>query len=123
MTDPVIWSASGSTRRVFGAAAVCIVSAVAVRTGEATAEPAPQTYVVTIDQMRFDPPQLTVHMGDRVLWRNKDLVAHTASADAKAFDSQEIVPDGTWRFVARHRGHFPYHCTLHPVMRGELIVQ
>ena len=116
-------SAPASACRVVGAVAVCIVCAAALHKGAAAAEPAPQTYVVTIDQMRFDPPQLTVHVGDRVLWRNKDLVSHTASADAKAFDSHEISPDGTWRFVARHRGHYPYHCTLHPVMRGELIVQ
>lgn len=115
--------ASASMYCVFGAATVCVACVAASHQGAAAAEATPRTYVVTIDQMRFDPPQLTVHLGDRVLWQNKDLVSHTASADAKAFDSHEIGPAGTWRFVARHRGHYAYHCTLHPVMHGELIVQ
>nr|WP_240702547.1 cupredoxin family copper-binding protein [Trinickia terrae] len=87
------------------------------------ADAAPATFVVTIEQMRFDPPVLTVRRGDRVVWVNKDLFPHTASAASKAFDSRSIAPNATWSYVARMPGSFPYGCDFHPTMRGTLIVR
>lgn len=90
-------------------------------------EAAAKTYVIVIEQMRFNPPVLTVHRGDRVMWVNKDLFPHTATAKASAtptaFDSHEIQPDASWSYVARQAGSYPYLCTLHTTMRGTLIVQ
>jgi plastocyanin len=80
-------------------------------------------YVVTIEQMRFNPPTLTVHRGDEVVWVNKDFVAHTASADAKGFDSRSIAPDASWRFRVGTPGRYTYRCIFHPTMHGTLIVE
>lgn len=80
-------------------------------------------YVVTIEQMRFNPPTLTVHRGDEVVWVNKDLVAHTVSTDAKGFDSQSIAPDASWRYKTGASGRYTYRCIFHPTMRGTLIVE
>ncbi|MEM5399805.1 MULTISPECIES: cupredoxin domain-containing protein [Paraburkholderia] len=79
-------------------------------------------YVVAIEQMRFDPPSVTVHAGDSVVWVNKDLVAHTVTAEAKTFDSGSIAPGASWRYVASKRGRHAYSCQFHPVMHGTLIV-
>ncbi|MPW17675.1 copper-binding protein [Paraburkholderia sp. CNPSo 3157] len=81
------------------------------------------TYVVTIEQMRFNPPTLTVHRGDEVVWVNKDLVAHTASTDAKGFDSKSIAPDASWRYKVGKPGRYAYRCIFHPTMHGTLIVE
>lgn len=82
------------------------------------------SYVVTIGQMRFEPPSVTVHAGDSVVWVNKDLVAHTVTADAKTFDSGSIAPGASWRYVvANKRGRHAYACQFHPVMHGTLIVE
>lgn len=86
-------------------------------------EAAGTTYQVIIEQMRFDPPVLTVHRGDRVVWVNKDLFPHTVTGMSKAFDSHEISPNASWSYVARQTGRYPYLCTLHTTMRGTLIVQ
>ncbi|MFL9867046.1 cupredoxin family copper-binding protein [Paraburkholderia fungorum] len=86
-------------------------------------EAAAKTYVIVIEQMRFYPPILTVHRGDRVMWVNKDLFPHTATATPAAFDSHEIEPNASWSYVARQAGSYPYLCTLHTTMRGTLIVQ
>ncbi|BFG77437.1 cupredoxin family copper-binding protein [Paraburkholderia terrae] len=80
-------------------------------------------YVVTIEQMRFDPPTLTVHRGDEIVWVNKDLVAHTASTDAKGFDSRSIAPDASWRYRVSTPGRYTYRCIFHPTMHGTLIVE
>ncbi len=82
-----------------------------------------KTYLIAIEQMRFDPPVLTVHRGDRVVWVNRDLFPHTASATSKAFDSREIAPNASWTYVARETGSYPYLCTLHATMHGTVIVQ
>jgi plastocyanin len=83
---------------------------------------APQTHTVVIEGMRFTPATLTVHRGDRIVWRNKDLVPHTATAD-KIFDSHGIPADGSWTYVAAKAGTLPYACSLHPSMKATLEVQ
>ena len=89
--------------------------------GEADASPT--TYTVVIEQMRFNPPALTVRRGDHVTWVIKDLFPHTASANSKAFDSRSIAPDASWTYVAGQPGTYPYRCDLHPAMAGILTVR
>jgi plastocyanin len=72
--------------------------------------------------MAFVPEVLTVNKGDTVVWVNKDLFPHTATAQG-GFDSHEIAASKTWRFVAKKAGRTPYICTLHPTMKGALIVR
>ena len=87
------------------------------------ANAAPATHVVTIEGMSFNPQSLTVHIGDRVVWVNKDLFPHTATADTRTFDSGSIAPDASWTFVAGKAGDYAYRCTFHPTMKGKLMVQ
>jgi plastocyanin len=87
------------------------------------ADAAPSTYVVTIEAMRFNPQTLTVQRGDRVVWTNRDLLPHTATASSKAFDSRSIVPNASWTYVPRKPGNYPYGCSFHPTMHAVLIVR
>jgi plastocyanin len=81
------------------------------------------TYDVVIEQMRFDPPTLAIARGDRVVWINKDLFPHTATADANVFDSHDIAADTSWSYMARETGCYAYSCKLHPTMRAVLNVR
>ncbi|RQR60135.1 copper-binding protein [Burkholderia sp. Bp9126] len=81
------------------------------------------SHVIVVDQMRYTPSELTVQRGDEVVWINRDLFAHTASADGDGFDSGSIAPQASWHYVARERGRFPYACTFHPTMHGTLNVR
>lgn len=81
------------------------------------------TYFVVIEQMRFDPPTLTVQRGDRVVWVNRDLFPHTASAVSKTFDSLSIAPNASWSYLAGQPGSYPYRCNFHPTMHGTLTVR
>ena len=65
---------------------------------------------------------LTVKRGERVVWTNKDLVPHTATA-AKVFDSRSVAPNASWSYVARKPGRYDYVCTLHPTMKATLVVE
>ena len=90
--------------------------------GSSAAQAAPQTHTVVIDNMRFTPDTLTLQSGDRVVWQNKDLVPHTATA-AKVFDSGSIGPGQSWSTVVRTSGTLPYVCSFHPGMKAMLKVQ
>ena len=83
---------------------------------------AAKTLTVAMDGTRFVPETITVKQGDRVVWVNKDPFPHTATA-AGAFDSGSVAAGGSWSLVARKPGEFAYVCTLHPGMKGTLIVQ
>ena len=87
----------------------------------------PKAVTVVIREFKFEPATVTVHAGDTVEWKNDDIVPHTATADGEAqkaaFDSGTIRTGATWRYVARNKGTYNYICTLHPNMKGELIVQ
>lgn len=83
----------------------------------------PATHTVIIENMRFTPDKLTIKRGERVVWVNKDLFPHTATADGKAFDSGDIPAEKSWTFLAAAPGDYTYTCTYHPGMKGTLIVQ
>jgi plastocyanin len=78
---------------------------------------------VTIENMKFTPGTLKVRQGDVVVWTNKDLFPHTATADGKVFDSGSIDPQKQWQYVAKDKGRYAYSCTLHGGMKATLIVE
>lgn len=87
---------------------------------------AQRTYTVSIENLQFEPKALTVKRGDRVVWVNKDLVPHTASAVKSArsgFDSHSIAPDASWTYTASTPGRYAYVCTFHPTMKATLVVE
>ncbi|GAC1460957.1 MAG: cupredoxin family copper-binding protein [Steroidobacteraceae bacterium] len=104
------------------ALALALMPAAAVAFADGRA-PAPRTYTVTIENMEFTPRTLAVRRHDHVVWVNKDLFPHTVTAQAKTFDSHEIVASGSWTYVAGKAGEYAYRCSLHPTMKGTLTVR
>jgi plastocyanin len=104
-------------------AALALVTAPVVsgcRPGRAAA---PARHVVEIRQFEFRPDTLRVAVGDTVVWINRDIVGHTATDSAGAWDSGELPKDGRWAYVPRAAGEWVYLCALHPSMKGRLIVK
>ena len=81
------------------------------------------THTVVMEGVAFVPAALTVKPGDTVVWVNKDPFAHTATAQDRSFDSREIAAGKTWKYTVRKKGTIPYVCTLHPTMKGTLVVK
>jgi plastocyanin len=79
------------------------------------------THTVTMEGMQFQPATLTVKRGDKVIWRNKDIVPHTATAPGK-FDSKGIAGGASWSWTAKTKGRYDYVCTYHPGMKATLTV-
>lgn len=86
--------------------------------------PRPTAHTVEIRGMRFVPAVLTIAPGDTVVWINRDIVPHTATATrGNGFDTGLIAHDSTARYVATRAGRIRYSCTYHPTMHGSLVIQ
>ena len=57
------------------------------------------------------------------MWSNADSTTHDVVADAGAFDSGRMGPNGAFSFTFSQRGTYAYHCTIHPTMTGTIVVQ
>jgi plastocyanin len=82
----------------------------------------PETHTITIDATSYSPRSLVVHAGDTIVWDNKDMIAHTATAKG-TFDSQTILSGASWRYTVSKKGVTDYTCTFHPTMTGTLQVK
>ena len=84
-----------------------------------------KTHAVTIGpaSMKFDPATLAIATGDTVEWTNKMGMNHTATSDdGSSFDSKDIAPGKTYSHTFNAAGSFPYHCKIHPFMKGTITV-
>jgi plastocyanin len=84
---------------------------------------AAKTHTVTIEGTAFSPVDLTVSAGDTIVWVNKDFYPHTATSKQGGFDSDDIAPEKSWKYVAKKKGDFPYICAIHPSMKATLHVK
>jgi plastocyanin len=78
---------------------------------------------VTIEGMKFNPPEVTAKRGDKIIWTNKDFFPHTVTSLDKKFDSKVIKPDKEWALSNLKPGNYNYKCRLHPVMKGSLKIE
>jgi len=79
----------------------------------------------------WDPPELTISVGETVTWSNDDSAAHTVtygtpdmpSAEVgSVFDSSLFLAGTTFDVTFDTAGEFPYFCMVHPWMEGMIIV-
>ena len=80
-----------------------------------------RTQVVEMKGFVFQPDTLRADVGDTLVWTNRDVVPHTATA--AHWDSGVIEASGSWRLVVADTGETDYLCALHPAMTGTLIVR
>ena len=81
----------------------------------------PTKYVVTIKDMKYNPPIIQAHIGDTVLFINKDLVAHNiADSLTKEWLSPQLDFGAEWSMVVTKNLH--YYCAFHPNMEGDIQV-
>jgi plastocyanin len=76
---------------------------------------------VTIADFSFQPPELTVPVGTRVTWTNNGGRQHTVT-DPGVWDSGPLNPGQSYAAMFAIPGTFDYQCTIHPEMRGRVIV-
>ena len=77
----------------------------------------------------FDPPTLKVAKGTTVTWKNADSTLHTVTSGSAegnesgtTFDSSYLAAGKTFPWTFNTAGTFDYYCTLHPYMKGQIVV-
>jgi amicyanin len=77
----------------------------------------------------FEPPTTTVKAGTTVTWKNADSTLHTVTSGSaeggeagKDFDSSYMTGGKTFQWTFSTPGTFDYFCTLHPYMKGQVVV-
>ena len=75
---------------------------------------------VSAGTSRFDPSHLDVLTGDNVIWRNTSLKTHNVEAETAGFNSGRFAPRTAVSHVFPTAGTFPYVCTIHDGMTGEI---
>jgi plastocyanin len=83
---------------------------------------APRSFTVVIDRMQFGRTPSELHRGDAIVWVNKDMFQHTASASDGSFDVV-LAPGARARTVLKRSGRITFVCRYHPGMRGKLEVK
>lgn len=74
--------------------------------------------------MKFHPAVLRVAPGDTVVWRNLDIVPHTATAKSRPdWTTGVLAREQSGTHIPTRRGTSEYFCELHPGMGGTLIIQ
>ncbi|MBI2649004.1 MAG: cupredoxin domain-containing protein [Thaumarchaeota archaeon] len=72
----------------------------------------------------FSPAAIEVKKGTTLTWSNLDsIAAHTVISVSGLFESQLIQPRGDFSFQFNEVGVFDYYCSLHPWMKGKIIVR
>ncbi len=87
----------------------------------------------------YDPPLITVKVGDSITWSNDDREGHTVTSGQGSgrfgwmnedygtedglFDSGRFMPGESWRYTFEEKGNFRYFCVIHPWMEALVIVE
>lgn len=76
------------------------------------------THMVQIAGFAFSPAELTVSVGDTVIFTNQDGAPHTATAESGVFDTGRLGGGDSAEVVIEEAGEHPYICRFHPSMVG-----
>ena len=91
-------------------------------------DPPGREHQVEIDDFRFTPSRTTARPGQLVVWKNSDRAPHNATA-TRTVKGRPAFATRTGGRGARLTAHAPkrtgrygYICTVHPRMKGVLVV-
>ena len=78
---------------------------------------------VTIQDFSFQPMTLTVPVGAKVTWVNRDEEPHTIFSTDSIFKSKALDTDDQFSFTFEKPGTYEYFCSVHPKMTGKIMVK
>jgi plastocyanin len=86
-------------------------------------KPLTGTVDVGMNRLQFDPSDITVKTGTKVVWTDKENVPHDVVAKEGADFKSDVFGEGkTFAWTAESAGTVKYECTLHPGMDGTITV-
>ena len=83
-----------------------------------------QTQQIEIHNFAFAPATLTVPVGTRVVWTNRDEEPHVITSAGSLFASSKgLDTSDSYAVTFSKPGTYGYYCSIHPMMVGTIIVQ
>jgi plastocyanin len=79
------------------------------------------TVEIEMGDLAFSRAVAAAVVGDTVVWVNKDIFAHTATAKNGAW-KVVVQPGKKGSVVVRQAGTFDYYCEYHPTMKARLVI-
>jgi plastocyanin len=123
MALPLLAACGDDAGSPAGAQAAAAPAAAPAR-AQAAAAPAARTISVGMAGSQFGPATADVQVGDTVVFKNDDGVAHTTTAtEGASFDSGTMEPGATFEYVIKRAGTLAYFCEFHTGMTGTLTVR
>ena len=81
-------------------------------------------YRIEIHDFAFSPKEITVPVGARIVWTNRDDEPHTVVSATGAFKpSQALDTDDSFSTVLDKPGTYAFFCGIHPMMVGKIVVR
>lgn len=78
---------------------------------------------VQIVNFSFQPATVHIKAGMTVTWTQKDSTPHTVtSTNPLGLDSQSLSQGQEYAYTFKTPGTYEYHCSIHPSMKGTVIV-
>jgi len=78
---------------------------------------------VSMKDIKFNPSEVKVKVGDTVTWTNDDGVGHDVTGDSfKSGEPGALQSGDTFEHTFDKAGTFDYVCTVHPGMKGTVEV-
>jgi plastocyanin len=77
---------------------------------------------VTIKDFNFDPAEIQASVGQTITFTNGDSAPHTATLDDGSCTTPNITNGGSDGLTFNAAGTYPFHCDVHPNMKGTITV-
>ena len=88
-----------------------------------TTTPTPANVTVDIKNFAFNPPILNIKVGTKVVWTNNGSAPHNITSNSGGILSSATLSTGQFfSFTFTKTGSFSYHCAIHPMMKGIVVV-
>ncbi|MGB9939504.1 cupredoxin domain-containing protein [Methanosarcina sp.] len=78
---------------------------------------------VAIEDNAFNPATVNISTGDTVRWTNLDTASHTVTGTGASFGSEVLNEGDSYEFLFTDAGTYDYYCSIHPEMRGTVVVE
>jgi amicyanin len=79
---------------------------------------------IEISNFAFNPEEINVKVGDTITWTNMDSAMHRlASTSGNEIMSDNLQKGQSYSHKFYTAGTFEYECSLHPSMKGKIIVE
>jgi plastocyanin len=84
----------------------------------------PATVEIVIANHAFSPGSVTIPVGGKITWTNRDSAPHTITAEGIEPKKSPVLKQGqSVSDTFSNPGTFPYACSIHPDMTGKIIVK